>query len=263
MTTLKDQYKDKCPRGLLMAYRFARPSERGSLVRFIRDRNVQLTVRQRLLLLARWYRVTHALECAHAESELLPALTAILSIPQSTPGVVIEAGCFKGGSTAKLSLAAAAAGRKLVAFDSFDGIPPNHEVNEQNIHGGQNVIFKSGDYRGTLDEVSRNVKRAGRLDVCRFVRGWFEQTLPQFHEPIIAGYVDVDLASSTRTCIKYLYPLLVPGGSLFSQDGHLPLVIAALKDEGFWREEVGFPKPPMEGLGTSKLVTISKPVSSS
>jgi O-methyltransferase len=242
-----------------MAYRFARLSERRQLASFIRDQTIRLSLRDRVLLLARWYRVTHALECAHAENEVLPVLTAILSVPQSTAGVVIEAGCFKGGSTAKLSLAAAAAGRQLVAFDSFRGIPDNHEVNQQNIHGGENVVFKSGDYCGTLDEVKRNIKAAGRLDVCRFAQGWFEETMPDFHEPIIAGYIDVDLASSTRTCLKYLYPLLVPGGSLFSQDGHLPLVIGVLEDERFWREEVGFPKPPMEGLGTHKLVRISKP----
>jgi O-methyltransferase len=251
--------RDACPRALLMAYRFARQSEGASLARIIRNQNIRLSVRERVLLLARWYRVTLALECAHGENELLPVLTAILSTPQSTPGVVIEAGCFKGGSTAKLSLAAAAAGRQLFAFDSFQGIPDNDEVNQGNLDGGANVIFKSGDYCGTLDAVKRNIGTAGRLDVCSFMQGWFEETMPHFNKPVIAGYIDVDLASSTRTCLKYLYPLLVPGGSLFSQDGHLPLVVDVLKDEEFWREEVGFAKPPMAGLGTHKIVRISKP----
>jgi O-methyltransferase len=58
--------------------------------------------------------------------------------------------------------------------------------------------------------------------------------------------------------LKYLYPLLVPGGAIFSQDGHLPLVLEVLQDPTFWAEEVGVPVPPMEGLGTSKLVAILK-----
>jgi O-methyltransferase len=86
--------------------------------------------------------------------------------------------------------------------------------------------------------------------------------MPLFAEPVVAAYIDVDLVSSTRTCIKYLYPLLVPGGILFSQDGHLPLVVKLLKDEHFWRSEIGCPPPQMDGLGQQKLVRIVKPVTS-
>jgi O-methyltransferase len=76
---------------------------------------------------------------------------------------------------------------------------------------------------------------------------------------VAAAYVDVDLASSTRTCLRHLYPLLVPGGALFSHDGHLPLVQEVLTDDAFWRDEVGWPRRPIEGLGERKLVVIRKP----
>jgi O-methyltransferase len=82
--------------------------------------------------------------------------------------------------------------------------------------------------------------------------------MPGFKEPVGVAYIDVDLESSTRTCIRYLFPLLVPGGVLFSQDGHLPWVINLLRDEKFWREEVGAEPPRMEGLGKRKLVAIHK-----
>ena len=74
----------------------------------------------------------------------------------------------------------------------------------------------------------------------------------------MAAYLDVDLVSSTRTCIKYLYPLLVPGGVLFSQDGHLPLVVQLLNNESSG-DEAGCFRPPIHGLGTRKLVRIVKP----
>jgi len=84
--------------------------------------------------------------------------------------------------------------------------------------------------------------------------------MPKFSKSIVAIYLDVDLASSTRTCLKYLYPLLVPGGVLYSQDGHLPLVIDVFKDDEFWKKEVSYPKPHIEGLGKKKLIKIVKPI---
>jgi hypothetical protein len=55
-----------------------------------------------------------------------------------------------------------------------------------------------------------------------------------------------------------LYPLRRVGGTLCTQDGHLPLVIEVLEDDDFWRREVGVSKPAMHGLGKQKLVTIVK-----
>jgi O-methyltransferase len=75
---------------------------------------------------------------------------------------------------------------------------------------------------------------------------------------VVAAYLDVDLAASTRECLKYLYPLLRVGGVLISQDGHLPLVIQVLDDDVFWSREVGCAKPAMPGLGRQKLIRIVK-----
>ena len=70
--------------------------------------------------------------------------------------------------------------------------------------------------------------------------------------------MDVDLASSTRTCLKYLYPLLEPSGTLYSQDGHLPLVIDVFADTDFWLQEVGCAKPSIDGLRQKKLIRMTK-----
>jgi O-methyltransferase len=99
------------------------------------------------------------------------------------------------------------------------------------------------------------------LDVCDFVKGWFKNTMPKFSKPIAAIYLDVDLASSTQTCLKYLYPLLVESGTLYSQDGHLPIVIDVFDDDDFWEKEVGYKKPHIKGLGEKKLIEIKKPKS--
>jgi O-methyltransferase len=190
------------------------------------------------------------LRCAHTHAEAVSIVSEILRVPSSTPGVVLEAGCFKGGSTAKLSLATKLIGRKLLVYDSFEGLPDVQEAEKDR--------FAQGEYTGALEEVKNNVGRYGALEVCDFVRGWFDQTMPKLTEPVLVAFVDVDLRDSLETCLTYLYPKLVPGGAIFSHDGHLPICVDLMKDQNFWKR-FNEPPPEFEGLGTRKLVKIRKP----
>ena len=190
------------------------------------------------------------LRCAHTHSEAVAIVSEILRVPASTPGVVLEAGCFKGGSTAKLSLAAKMINRKLLVYDSFEGLPDVHDAEKPN--------FTQGEYSGALEEVKKNVGNYGSLEVCEFVRGWFDQTMPQLEQPVVAAFIDVDLRDSLDTCLTYVYPKLVPGGVIFSHDGHLPICVDLMKDSGFWKR-FDDPPPEFEGLGTRKLVKMRKP----
>ena len=222
---------------------------------------VMPSIHDRRDLLRRMREITANVPCPHNESHILQFIVELLKLPPDTQGVVVEAGCFRGGSTAKLSIAASHSGRDLVIFDSFQGLPANDEVHERSILGHSiEGWFVEGEFAGRLDEVQRNVARYGDGDRCRYVPGWFEDTMPSFNEPIAAAYLDVDLASSTRTCLKHLYPRLAPGGFFLSQDGDFPLVIDAISDRDFWESEVGYPIPQMSGLGTSKMVMVRKPV---
>ncbi|MGA8028867.1 MAG: TylF/MycF/NovP-related O-methyltransferase [Bryobacteraceae bacterium] len=227
---------------------------------FLAAGDVGLSLAQRLKLLLRFYRVSRSVECAHSESQIIHFSRAVLGLPKTVKGCLVEAGCFKGGTSAKFSILAKAANRELVTFDSFEGIPDNQEDHGQNIFGGE-VGFLKGDYRGDFREVTENVRRYGEIQACRFVKGFFEDTMPSFHQPVAAAYLDVDLASSTRDCLRYLWPLLSPGGVVFSQDGHLPLVLEVFKDVKFWRDELGCMPPQVEGMGQQQLVWFSKPAS--
>ena len=224
---------------------------------FLRSKGSKFSLRTRLELLERLYVISFRVESPHNQDEIVPFIEAILSAPSHHDGAIVEAGCFKGSSTAKFSLAADLVGKELVVFDSFQGIPENDEPHDRNIFGGV-VYFKKGQYRGTLEEVRNNVTRFGKIGCCRFVPGWFDDTLPAFAEPVSSIYLDVDLASSTRLCLKHLYPLLETGGVLHSQDGHLPLVIEVFDDDEFWLREVGGKKPTVRGLGSEKLLRVVK-----
>jgi O-methyltransferase len=218
---------------------------------------LKIPLRKKLSIVRQLYRISAAIESTHTQSEMLAYVTTILSLPRNGKGVVVEAGCYKGSSTAKISLAAEVAARELVVFDSFQGLPENEEPKQRTIFG-EVVYCEQGAYWGNLEEVRANVSTYGKIDCCRFIPGWFDDTMPDFHEPISAAYLDVDVAASTRTCLKYLYPLLEVGGVLYSQDGHLPLVTAVFDDDSFWLTEVGCEKPRILGLGESKLIKIVK-----
>lgn len=224
---------------------------------FVLSREPGISVWKKLRIVRQLYVISANVESPHLQEEILAFIRAILSLPGRIEGVIVEAGCYKGGSTAKFSLAADIMNRELVVFDSFQGIPDNSEPHNKTILGGK-AHFRKGAYCGTVDEVKANVERFGRIAHCRFVEGWLENTLPTFKKRVAAVYIDVDLASSTRTCLKYLYPLLERGGVLFSQDGHLPLVIEVFEDDDFWLNEVGCEKPHISGLGEKKLISIKK-----
>ena len=215
---------------------------------FLRDASLPMRFPSRLWFVIRCLYISQRVNCPHTQGEILAFAKMMLLAP---PGVFVEAGCFKGGSTAKFSLIAQETGRELVVFDSFQGIPENAEPHEKDL-SGHPVRFDAGSYAGSIDEVRANVARYGRIDRCRFVPGWFEETMPHFREPVAAAYLDVDLASSTATCLCHLYPLIVPEGFLVSQDGHLPLVVDVLRE---WQGRNGV---EFHGLGTAKLVWTAK-----
>lgn len=225
------------------------------------DKEIQMSVVGRFRLLLKCYWISTTVECPHRQNEVLQFVRQILILGRQPDGVFVEAGCFQGGSSAKFSLAAKAMGKKLVIFDSFEGIPANKERHEADIFGGKVNFgegFREGDYCGTFKEVYSNISRFGSINPCELIQGWFEETMPRFKGEILGVYLDVDLASSTRTCLKYLYPQIRQGGVLMSQDGHLPLVLEVFDDDEFWHNEVGTSTPRVVGFGHEKLITIYK-----
>lgn len=227
--------------------------------RLIFNQSIGLSLQQRLTVIERFWRISAEVTCPHTQHEMLSVAAAIFSVPANRPGLIVEAGAYKGGSTAKLSLCAALTNRQLAVYDSFEGIPPNDEVHQMQFDQRGVAIFKPGDYAGSLDDVKNAVARFGAAEACSYHKGWFCDTMRDFNTPVAVAYIDVDLISSTRDCLTPLYRCLVPGGTIFSQDGHLSGIIDLLKDADYWRD-VGGPAPQISGLGSRKLVRITKPI---
>ena len=227
---------------------------------FLSDGSLGISLRQRYEVIKKLYQIHFAFRgVPHVQRQILVFVRAILRAPRNTDGVIVEAGCFKGISSAKFSYVASLAGKKLVIFDSFEGLPENDEPHEFGVMG-RPITFEQGDYAASLDEVRANVRQHGEIGVCEFVKGWFSETLPDFKTPIAAAYVDVDLVSSTRECLRCFWPLLEPGGLIYSQDAHVPLVVELIEDERFWREELGCTEmPAIRRLEKEMLLEIAKP----
>jgi O-methyltransferase len=227
------------------------------------------TFGERLHLVAQFYKISYYVDSPHTEHELITISRAILNLgpatePGGVPGAIVEAGAFHGSSTAKFSLVARLANRQFEVFDSFAGMPENAETGGKSIYGREHH-FPKGSHAVGLDEVRGNVERYGDASRTHFHKGFFSDTMPGWaaatraaHESVAAACLNVDLAQSTRDCLHYLYPLTSLGGVIYSQDAHFPWIIELLREEKFWREEIGIARPEIEGLGKSKFVAIRK-----
>src|SRR4051812_9781728 len=103
----------RLPPGLLRFYRLFRTGDYRHLLAFLCGRQGELSFRQRWAFVRRLLAASRGVVCEHTQGEMLAVARAVFAADPAVPGVVVEAGCYKGGSTAKLSIAAKLAGRTL------------------------------------------------------------------------------------------------------------------------------------------------------
>jgi len=176
----------------------------------------------------------------------------ILSLPRSLRGDVVECGCFKGSSTASLSLACSLVGRKLVACDSFAGLPrpKKHDLVHLSLDARRYETYKEGDFCGTLDEVQDNVRRYGAIECCEFVKGFFEDTLESLGRDLALIFLDVDLHDSLKTCLLALWPHLQEYGYLYTHEAKQLDLMATFFDKAWWRKHLDCDPPGLVGTGS-------------
>ncbi|MEN7538291.1 TylF/MycF/NovP-related O-methyltransferase [Aurantiacibacter flavus] len=122
-------------------------------------------------------------------------------------GDFAEFGCFKGFSSAMLSFACQQLGLKMHIFDSFEGLPEAK-------HSG----YTAGDYAGSLEEVTDNVRRLGAIDQVTFHKGFYADTFRDYRPPqLMCLWMDVDLEVSAKD-MMVVADRLDPRASLFSHE---------------------------------------------
>ncbi len=167
----------------------------------------------------------------------------ILETPPEEKGCIVECGTWKGGSAANLSLVCEIAGRKLLIFDSFEGVPKG-DPNDNEAKG-----YQRGDYAGSLDEVRANISRYGSINRCQLIPGWFEDTLPQVDEPVLLAFLDVDFEASLHTCVRHIWNNLGNAGYLFIDECTSLNYCALFFSETWWQRYFDRKPPGLIGAG--------------
>lgn len=193
-----------------------------------------------LRMLRNWVRI----ETGTSFKAHLAMALKLLETPPEDNGIVIECGSWKGGSAANLSLACRIVGRRLHVYDSFQGLPPGDPLDRESAH------YSPGDFAGSLEEVKSNIRRYGAIEVCEFVPGWFEQTLPRLMDPIVLAFVDVDLEASLDVCVKAIWPRLTTRGHFFIDEFMNLDYCALFWSERWWRDNFNTNPPGLIGSGS-------------
>ncbi len=183
---------------------------------------------ERIGLIRRFLRVDNHVEHAHWPCEIAHITRALFASGAGRKEIMVEAGCWKGGSTAKFSILCKKLDLRLFVYDSFQGVEPSD----------QDGYDYSGEYGATRDLVANHVSLYGEIDVCTFIAGWFSDTISKnpLSEPIRAVYIDCDLAKGTQEVLTGVMDSLVDDGLLWTQDFHIEPVRRLLHDPKTWEQ---------------------------
>jgi O-methyltransferase len=151
------------------------------------------------------------------------------------PGDFVECGVWRGGSMMMAALTLLALGRtdrRLLLFDTFEGLPKPDEMVDVDVWGNRGIDAwrphrktdqSSAWAYASLEEVRANMGSVGYpMDQVFFFKGMVEETLPAEAPDTIAMLrLDTDWYSSTRHELQHLYPQLSRNGVLILDDyGH-------------------------------------------
>lgn len=192
--------------------------------------------------------------------EHIEMATSILKVPASVEGDVIEFGCYKGGSSVNLSILCSITGRNLIVCDSFEGLPePNEEDKvHYNLYTNHYDYYEKGRFATTLDEVKSNISRFGKIDVCEFIVGYFEDSLKSLNKKYIFSFFDADFVESLKPCILEVWPNLQDKCRMYVHEATSLILVSLFFNKEWWKENLNSPAPGFVGSGCGlplKVVT--------
>lgn len=182
----------------------------------------------------------------------------ILSLPKKIKGDLIECGTYKGSTATTLSIVAAMTNRKVWICDSFSGLPSDDDGLLRNYpHLMVSGKYKKNMYSASQVEVMNNISKYGEFNSCHFVAGFFSETLNKINARYCFVFVDVDLLSSMKDCIKYTWPKLSNGGLFYTDDSCDISVIKIWFDDFWWKNNFNIIAPGYVGSGCGLPLSIN------
>jgi hypothetical protein len=113
------------------------------------------------------------------------------------------------------------------------------------------IPYRRGDYCAPLDEVKLNVQKFGAVEVCEFVPGYVQDTLPRRapEERYVLVFEDVDLPTAVESTLLQVWPRLQPGCKFFTHEGQDFPIVARFFNETWWPERLHANPPGLVGGG--------------
>lgn len=131
---------------------------------------------------------------------------ALVKAQVKRDGAIAEVGVYRGAS-ARL-ICEAKGDKPLLLFDTFEGLPEPTAV-DRGIH-------RKHLYACSLDDVQSYLRKYARVE---YYPGVFPASAKGMREQRYCfAHFDVDLYESTKACLEYFYPRMVPGGVILSHD---------------------------------------------
>lgn len=159
---------------------------------------------------------------------------------QKTKGVMAEVGVYYGG-TARIISFARKDNRKLVLFDTFEGIPEIEDIDKEN--------YKIGDFAAPLEQVKKNLEDCLNIEFCE---GVFPGSAGNYiNEKFSFVHLDVDTFKSTKGCLDFFYPKMEKGGVIVSHDYKVVQGVTKAFDDFFSDK----PEPVIEISTTQCAIT--------
>ena len=191
-----------------------------------------IPVLERVRVLRRFLRIDWNVLHGHKPCEISEVCRALAERPGAPGEVMVEAGCWQGGSSAKFSILCKMFGYELWIYDSFRGVEAMTAEEKKDSYDF------SGEYAAPESLLRSHLDAYGEPDVCSIYPGWFAETLAvgPLPRPVRLAYIDCDLAKGTREALIGIVPVLVEDGWIFSQDFHIGPVRRLLEDAGTWDE---------------------------
>jgi O-methyltransferase len=142
-------------------------------------------------------------------------------VAENIPGDFAETGVWRGGScilAKAIFRELGADNRRVWCCDSFQGMP---KPNEKDLSISEVSDFSDRNFlAATVEEVAANFRKFDLLDDnVKFVKGWFNETLPSVPIDSIAVLrMDGDLYQSTMDALANLYDKVSPSGFIIVDD---------------------------------------------
>lgn len=147
------------------------------------------------------------------------------TVLQGIPGHFVECGVWRGGAAFLMALVLKqlqVRDRRVWLFDSFEGLPAPQPIDGP---AAADVAANPSRYfdncTASLEEVQGAARQLGVESYLEFVKGWFENTLPQNKTrvgPIAILRIDADWYESVSCCLGNFYDQVVSSGFVVLDD---------------------------------------------